>query len=74
MIGGREGIGTSWDTNIRFGSNGITSPEQDLKLWEENVRFLNGYTEPIKRPDCRNFYNPARYITLSEKLFADHSV
>jgi radical SAM protein with 4Fe4S-binding SPASM domain len=35
-----EGIGTSWDPNIRFGSNGITSREQDIKLWESNIKTL----------------------------------
>ncbi len=37
---GEVGIGTSWDPDIRFGSNSERMAETQLKLWETNVRTL----------------------------------
>ena len=52
----KKGIGTSWDSNIRFGSNGLTSRSQDLQLWEDNVRYLNqnGYELTLLIGLCKN--------------------
>jgi len=37
---GCDGIGTSWDPKIRFGSSRPSSAAQELKLWEDNVKEL----------------------------------
>lgn len=36
----KDGFGTSWDYDIRFGSVSAVSKEKQLKLWEENVQIL----------------------------------
>jgi radical SAM protein with 4Fe4S-binding SPASM domain len=39
---GWRGIGTSWDANIRFGSNRPAMAAKELALWQKNVRTLVG--------------------------------
>ncbi len=68
-----EGIGTSWDPNIRFGSNGLTTKEHDLHLWETNIKTLVDLGAEITlmvslSRDVVEYYEPKQIIDYAIEL------
>lgn len=71
-----SGIGTSWDHNIRFGSNSNYEEEatsNQLKLWEHNVRKLvkEGHSITLMvclNQDILNKYEPKQIIEYASEL------
>lgn len=51
-----SGIGTSWDADIRFGSLSHKTKENQLALWEKNVRTLVGNGHKISLMVCLSNY------------------
>jgi radical SAM protein with 4Fe4S-binding SPASM domain len=51
-----HGVGTSWDPNIRFGSVNPAKADEQLQLWESNVRLLLQHGHQLTLMVCLTSY------------------